>query len=81
MKLFKQLFLKKLTGKQILVRMLLILTIYVLSIAPMFWMWYESMYLSGPRWVARLYYPLALACNIFPIFSKWINAYIVWWWS
>lgn len=58
--------------------MLVFLALYVLSIGPMFWYWYESAYLSGPKFIAKLYYPLLLACKNDTI-RYYINGYIDWW--
>ncbi|NOX54319.1 MAG: hypothetical protein GXP27_07725 [Planctomycetes bacterium] len=54
------------------------LIVYVLSIGPMFWYWYEARYLDGPIWVVLLYEPLRLATR-FELFEKFINDYINWW--
>lgn len=61
-----------------LLRFLIVLAVYVLSIGPMFWVWYESEYLG--RWpLVRLFYaPLRLIC--YPKFVEdWLNRYIEWW--
>ena len=57
---------------------LALLILYVLSIGPMFWYWYEARYLDGPVWVAVLYEPLRLATRL-KFFEDWINDYINWW--
>lgn len=57
-----------------------LLTLYVLSIGPMWWAWYSGMYVSTEAnyWVVAFYEPLRVACHI-----EWINdivtAYIEWW--
>ncbi len=51
---------------------------YVLSIGPMFWHYYEAIYLNGPTWLLLFYAPLRLLCNI-PLFRKLIELYIQWW--
>ena len=48
--------------------------LYVLSIGPMFWTWYESKYLNANPWVALFYEPLLFLTAI-----PFINAYINWW--
>jgi len=58
--------------------LLAVLIVYVLSIGPMFWYWYEARYLDGPIWVVLLYEPLRLATR-FELFEKFINDYINWW--
>ncbi len=63
-----------------LIALLVALTLYVLSIGPMWWAWYSGMYVSteGNYWVIAIYEPLRLACQI-----DWVNsivtAYIEWW--
>lgn len=58
----------------------ILLTLYVLSIGPMWWAWYSGMYVSTDAnyWVIAFYEPLRVACHI-----EWINtivtAYIEWW--
>lgn len=49
------------------------------TIGPMFWTWYAAMYADGPKWVARLYFPLACLCEICPPLARLINAWIDWW--
>ncbi len=57
-----------------------LLTLYVLSIGPMWWYWYSGMYVStsADYWVIAFYEPLRLACQI-----EWmdsiVTAYIEWW--
>jgi len=57
---------------------LILLMLYVFSIGPMFWYWYEARYLDGPVWVALLYEPLRLATRL-KFFEDFINEYINWW--
>jgi hypothetical protein len=60
--------------------LVILLTLYVLSIGPMWWAWYSGMYVSTENnyWVIAFYEPLRVACHI-----EWINdivtAYIEWW--
>lgn len=53
--------------------------IYTLSIGPMFWSWYESVYISGPLWVSVVYLPLLVACELCPPFGWLVNSYINLW--
>ena len=55
-------------------------TLYVLSIGPMWWQWYDGMYVSteGNYWVIVFYAPLRLACHIDWI-DRLVTAYIEWW--
>lgn len=63
-----------------LVVLLVLLTLYVLSIGPMWWAWYSGMYVStvADYWIIAFYEPLRLACQI-----EWIDSlvtgYIEWW--
>ena len=63
-----------------LIALLVVLTLYVLSIGPMWWEWYSGMYVStgGNYWVIAIYEPLRLACQIDCINSV-VTAYIEWW--
>ena len=60
--------------------LLVLTTLYVLSIGPMWWAWYSGMYVStsSDYWVIAFYEPLRLACRI-----EWIDSlvtgYIEWW--
>ncbi|MEX0727077.1 MAG: hypothetical protein WD065_12450, partial [Planctomycetaceae bacterium] len=60
-------------------RLIALFVLYVASIGPLYWTWYESMYLSGPKWIARLYYPLLLLCSIVPPFGDLVDWYIGLW--
>jgi hypothetical protein len=52
--------------------------LYTLSIGPMYWRWYASMYLNGPEYIARLYYPLYLLSAFRP-FGEFLNWYVGLW--
>ena len=58
------------------------LMLYMLSIGPMFWYWYEAKHLSDGDFLSRVivgfYEPLRFACKI-PIVENIINNYILWW--
>ena len=57
-----------------------LLMLYVLSIGPMWWVWYSGMYVETDAnyWVIAIYEPLRQACRI-----EWVNSivtsYIEWW--
>uniref|UniRef100_A0A7C2JYW3 Uncharacterized protein n=1 Tax=Schlesneria paludicola TaxID=360056 RepID=A0A7C2JYW3_9PLAN len=53
--------------------------IYTLSIGPMFWMWFEAMYVDGPKWIFAFYLPLLIACELCPPFGWLVNEYINLW--
>lgn len=57
-----------------------LLTLYMLSIGPMWWVWYSGMYVStaADYWVIAFYEPLRLACRIEWI-DSFVTAYIEWW--
>ncbi len=52
--------------------------LYTLSIGPMYWRWYASMYLNGPEYIAKLYYPLYLLSAFRP-FGEFLNWYVGLW--
>ena len=59
----------------------ILLTLYVLSIGPMWWVWYSGMYVETETnyWVIAIYEPLRQACRI-----EWVNSAITWyieWWN
>ena len=75
----KQFFWGRLTAKQTAVRLVVLFALYAASIGPLYWTWYESMYLSGPRWIVRLYYPLFLLCSFIPPLGRLVDWYIGLW--
>lgn len=79
MNFLKQFFLGRLNAKQFTLRLIALFVLYVASIGPMYWTWYESIYLSGPKWVARLYSPLQLLCNVVPVLGRFVDWYIGLW--
>ena len=60
------------------VRITIGLILYVFSIGPMFWFWYEAENLGGSTLVRVIYVPLRLLCVI-PQVEVWLNNYINWW--
>jgi len=59
-------------------RVSLLLLVYVLSIGPMFWYWYESMYLGGSELIAKFYFPLLWTCQN-DFIRDCVNRYIELW--
>jgi hypothetical protein len=55
-----------------------VLVFYVLSIGPMFWMWYEAENLGTTPFLRIVYAPLRALCYYEPI-ETWMNDYINWW--
>lgn len=53
--------------------------LYLLSIGPAYWTWYEATYLDGPIWIQILYLPLVLICELCPPLGWLVNGYISWW--
>lgn len=53
--------------------------IYVLSLGPMYWHWWEGKYMSGSRLVAAFYEPLLLLSGWIPPLGWFINAYVHIW--
>jgi|SaaInlStandDraft_1057018.scaffolds.fasta_scaffold484629_1 hypothetical protein len=60
------------------VRVTIGLILYVYSIGPMFWFWYEAENMGGNPLVRVIYVPLRLFCVI-PQVEDWLNNYINWW--
>ena len=63
-----------------LIALAVLTTLYVLSIGPMWWVWYSGMYVSTESnyLVIVFYEPLRLACHIEWI-DRIVTAYIEWW--
>lgn len=53
--------------------------LYALSIGPMFWYWFQSFYVGGPKWIAKFYMPLLLLCSVCPPIGTLVNWYINLW--
>jgi len=61
-------------------RLLIMCTLYVLSIGPMFWYWYDARHMGqGSRAVVYFYGPLAVACENFKPLDDWVAWYINLW--
>ena len=61
-------------------RLLIFLVIYVLSIGPMYWRWYDSKYFRDTSpFFAKFYNPLDRFCEFCPPFCDWLNWYISLW--
>ncbi len=61
-----------------IVQLAVFLVLYVLSIGPMYWLWYEAKYLGGSRMIVALYEPLTQACRV-PFVKDIVDDYISWW--
>lgn len=53
--------------------------LYTLSIGPLFWTWFESRYVDGPKWIAALYLPMQLARDYFPAYRVCVDTWIYLW--
>ncbi|MEW4529055.1 MAG: hypothetical protein ACF8PG_01610 [Maioricimonas sp. JB045] len=62
-----------------LMRLGIFFVIYVLSIGPMFWPWYEGRYLNGSRLIAAFYEPLWILAGWIPPLGHLINWYVRFW--
>lgn len=60
--------------KRIALQLIAILLAYVLSTGPMYWYIFEAYYLNGSTFIAKLYYPLVILCQL----SDRINAFFDW---
>lgn len=49
------------------------------TIGPLFWYWFGSMYADGPKWFARLYFPLVYLCELCPPLRWLVNEWVNWW--
>jgi len=57
----------------------LYIVISAVSIGPFFWHWFGAVYCDGPKWIARFYMPLGIACEFCPPLDWAVNAWIRWW--
>jgi len=53
--------------------------IYVFSLGPMYWQWWEGKYMNGSRLVAAFYEPLLLLCGWIPPLGWFVNSYVHVW--
>ncbi len=53
--------------------------VYVLSIGPLYWQWFQGKYVSGPTIVAAFYEPLWLLCGWIPPLGRFVNWYVRFW--
>jgi hypothetical protein len=51
-----------------------------IAIGPLFWVWFGDVYVyDGSKWIARIFLPLALLCELIPPLSWLVNAWVNWW--
>lgn len=60
-------------------RMCLYFTIYVLSLGPMYWRWWEGKYMHGSKLIAAFYEPLFLLSGWIPPLGWFVNGYVHLW--
>lgn len=63
----------------ITVRVIVVLVLYIYSIGPMFWLWYEAENMGGSPLLRAFYTPLKLLCLGSTTFEEFLNEYIGWW--
>ena len=73
----------KRTWKGFLRDLFLYLVVYVIVsgflIGPLFWVWFGAVHVDGPKWLARLFQPLAIMCDYCPPLKWLVNAWVNWW--
>jgi hypothetical protein len=60
-------------------RVMIVLMLYVLSTGPMYWAIFEAFNTSGSSFLAKLYYPIALACQHSDTICNWFDWYVGLW--
>jgi len=62
-----------------LIQITVFLTLYVLSIGPLFWKWFASFHSMSSPFYAAFYMPLLMACDYCPPLADFVNWYINLW--
>ena len=62
-----------------LVTMLILGVLYVLSVGPFYWQWYESKFIGGNPFFAVLYEPLYRLCAAVPPVGWAVDQYVMLW--
>ena len=65
--------------RSIVYRYLFLLLLYVLSIGPMYWKWFEALYAEGSSFIIAFYYPLWLLAGAIPWLGHFLNWYVRLW--
>jgi hypothetical protein len=60
-------------------RAVIVLMVYVLSTGPLYWAIYEGFTDNGSYFLARLYYPLVVACKHSEVVCNWFDWYVGLW--
>ena len=66
--------------KRVGIRLGVFLLLYVLSIGPMYWKWYEARFVGGNYWIVAFYEPLVQAQRVQPV-GDFLDWYIELWTS
>lgn len=53
--------------------------VYVLSVGPLYWTWFNAKFNTGSAWFAVVYEPLYQMCAICPPLGRVVDAYIGLW--
>lgn len=65
--------------QRFLLRMCVYFSIYVISLGPMYWQWWEGKYMNGSKLVAAFYEPLFLISGWIPPLGWFVNSYVHLW--
>lgn len=65
--------------QRFLLRMFVYFSIYVISLGPMYWQWWEGKYMNGSKLVAAFYEPLFLVSGWIPPLGWFVNSYVHLW--
>ncbi|MBX3438938.1 MAG: hypothetical protein KF861_15715 [Planctomycetaceae bacterium] len=60
-------------------RVFILSALYVLSIGPMYWHWYQSQFVGGSSILAAFYLLLFELAQWVPPFGAWLDWYLRWW--
>ena len=60
-------------------RVLIFLILYILSTGPMYWLIYGAFNASGSTFLAKMYYPIALLCEMSETVCNWFDWYVGLW--
>ena len=60
-------------------RLFVYFSIYVFSLGPMYWHWWEGKYLYGSKLIAAFYEPLYLLTKWIPPLGWFVNSYVHIW--
>jgi hypothetical protein len=68
--------------RQLALRVVIYLLAYFViafaMIGPLFWYWFEAVYMHGSIWVAKFFAPLLWLCDRVEFLSWLVNKYINW---